>query len=47
MKVTLVNIALGNLQSSQCAAGLSGATEVNIALIVGAVDRALEGCSAG
>jgi hypothetical protein len=42
--ITLVNIALGTTQPSACADGLPDAADVNIALIIQAVNNALNGC---
>ena len=42
--ITLVNIALGNLAAGACADGLPAGVEVDIALLVGAVGNALNGC---
>jgi Tol biopolymer transport system component len=42
--ITLVNIALGNAEVADCAAGVPGGTEVNIALLVRAVGYALNAC---
>lgn len=45
--LTLVNIALGNAQPSACTSGLPAGSGVNIALIVAAVNNALNGCATG
>ena len=42
---TMVNIALGNAQVSTCANGVPTGTQVNIALLIQAVNNALNGCS--
>jgi hypothetical protein len=42
--ITLVNIALGNAQPSACAHGVPSGTDVNVALIIQAVNNALNGC---
>ena len=42
--ITLVNIALGNAQVSDCPHGVPSGTEVDIALILQAVNNALNGC---
>jgi hypothetical protein len=42
--ITLVNIALGNAQASACARGIPAGAEVNIALLVQAMNNALNGC---
>jgi hypothetical protein len=42
--ITLVNIALGNAQPSACPDGVPSGTEVDIALIIQAVNNALNGC---
>jgi hypothetical protein len=42
--ITLVNIALGTAQPSACANGVPSGGEVNIALIIKAVNNALNGC---
>jgi hypothetical protein len=44
--ITLVNIALGTAQPSACLDGVPSGAEVNIALIVQAVNNALSGCAA-
>src|SRR5205814_192038 len=43
--VTLVNIALGNAQPSACPHGIPSGADVNIALLVKAVNNALNGCA--
>ena len=43
---TLVNVALGTEDASACADGLSPAATVDIAVIVQAVNNALNGCAA-
>jgi cysteine-rich repeat protein len=45
--ITLVNIALGNAQPSACPHGVPDGAEVNIALIIQAVNAALSGCGGG
>jgi hypothetical protein len=45
--ITLVNIALGTAQPSACPEGIPSGAEVNVALIVQAVNNALSGCGAG
>src|SRR5262249_32317924 len=42
--LTLVNIALGNAQPSACPSGIPSGTQVDIALILEAVNNALSGC---
>jgi sugar lactone lactonase YvrE len=42
--LTLVNIALGNAQPSACPHGVPRGAEVNVALIIQAVNHALNGC---
>jgi len=42
--ITLVNIALGTAQPSACPHGIPGGAEVDVALIVQAVNDALSGC---
>ena len=42
--ITLVNIALGDAQPSACPLGVPNGTEVNIAVILQAVNHALNGC---
>ena len=42
--ITLVNVALGNAEPSACPHGVPDATEVNVALIIQAVNNALGGC---
>ena len=42
--LTLVNIALGNAQPSACPHGVPSGAEVNVALILQAVNAALDGC---
>jgi hypothetical protein len=44
--ITLVNIALGNTQPSACPHGISSGAEVDVALILQAVNVALTGCAA-
>lgn len=43
--ITLVNIALGTAQPSSCSDGIPSGSEVNVALIVRAVNNALNGCA--
>ena len=43
--ITLVDIALGTAQPSACASGVPSAAEVNVALIIRAVNNALSGCA--
>jgi hypothetical protein len=43
--ITLVNIGLGNAQPSACPHGVPSGTEVDIALIIQAVNNALNGCA--
>ncbi len=45
--ISLVNIALGNAQVSACAHGVPSGAEVDIALIIQAVNNALNGCGGG
>ncbi len=42
--ITLVSIALGTAQASACARGIPNGAEVNIALLIQAVNNALYGC---
>jgi len=42
--VILVNIALGNLQSSACPAGIPAGTSVDVGFIIRAVNYALSTC---
>lgn len=42
--ITLVNIALGNAQSSACPNGIPTGTRVDVALLIQAVNNALSGC---
>jgi len=42
--ITLVDIALGTAQPSACASGVPSGAEVNVGLIIGAVNNALNGC---
>jgi hypothetical protein len=42
--ITLVNIALGTAQASACPHGVPNGAEVNVALIIQAVNAALNGC---
>jgi len=42
--ITLVNIALGNVQPSACAHGVPSGTDVTVAVIIQAVNNALNGC---
>ena len=42
--ITLVNIALGNAQPSDCPHGIPPGASVDIALLIHAVDNALSGC---
>lgn len=42
--LTLVNIALGNAQPSACPHGIPSGAEVNITVIIQAVNNALNGC---
>jgi photosystem II stability/assembly factor-like uncharacterized protein len=44
--ITLVNIALGNAQPAACVNGVPGGAAVDIALIIQAVNSALNGCGA-
>jgi hypothetical protein len=43
----MVNIALGNAQPSACPHGIPSGAEVDIALIIQAVNNALSSCPAG
>ena len=45
--IVLVNIALGQADTSECAGGLPAAASVDVTLIVQAVKNALTGCAAG
>jgi hypothetical protein len=45
--ITLVNIALGNAQPSACPHGVPSGAEVNVALIIQAVNNALTDCGGG
>jgi hypothetical protein len=40
-----VNVALGNAQAEACPHGVPSGAEVNVALIIQAVNSALSGCS--
>jgi hypothetical protein len=40
----LVNIALGSAEPAACAAGIPSGSQVNVALIIQAVNNALNGC---
>jgi hypothetical protein len=42
--VTLVNIAVSTLDSSACPHGIPAGREVDVAVILQAVNNALEGC---
>jgi len=42
--IILVNVALGSALSSACPHGVPGGAEVNIALLIQAVNHALNGC---
>ena len=44
--ITLVNIILGSAQPSACAHGVPDGAAVDIALIIQAVNNALNGCGA-
>ena len=43
--ITLANVALGTAQPSACPHGVPSGAEVNVALIIQAVNKALNGCS--
>ena len=43
--ITLVNIALGTAQPSACPHGVPSGADVDVALIIQAVNNALNGCS--
>lgn len=43
--LVLVNVALGNAQASACLRGVPSGAKVDIALIIRAVNNALNGCS--
>jgi hypothetical protein len=43
--ITLVNIALGSADPAACAAGIPSGSQVNVALIIQAVNSALYGCA--
>jgi hypothetical protein len=45
--LTLVNIALGTAQPSACLHGVPSGADVNVALIIQAVNNALSDCGAG
>jgi len=45
--ITLSNIALGTAQAAECPRGIPNGAEVNVALIIQAVNHALNGCSSG
>jgi hypothetical protein len=45
--ITLVNIALGNAQASACPHGVPSGADVDVALIIQAVNAALSGCGVG
>jgi len=42
--IVLVNIALGSAEPAACAAGIPSGSQVNVALIIQAVNNALNGC---
>ena len=42
--ITMVNIALGTAQAPACPHGIPSGSEVNVALIIQAVNNALNGC---
>lgn len=42
--VTLINIALGNATAAGCPDGVPGGAEVNVAVIIQAINHALDGC---
>jgi hypothetical protein len=42
--ITLVNIALGNAQASACLHGVPSGADVDVGLIIQAVNAALNGC---
>jgi hypothetical protein len=44
--ITLVDIALGSAQPSSCPDGLPSGVQVNVALVISAVNHALNGCPA-
>jgi len=44
--ITLVNIALGTAQTSACPHGVPSGADVDVALIIRAVNVALTGCAA-
>jgi hypothetical protein len=43
--ITLVNITLGNAQPAACPRGIPPGAEVNVSLIIQAVNNALTGCA--
>ena len=45
--ITLVNIALGTADPSACPHGVPIGAEVNVAVIIQAVNSALNGCGSG
>ena len=45
--IILVNIALGNAQASTCVHGVPSGTDVTVAVIIQAVNSALNGCGVG
>jgi hypothetical protein len=45
--ITLVNIALGTAEPLACPHGVPSGTEVTVAVIIQAVNNALNGCGAG
>lgn len=45
--LTLVNMALGNAQPAACPNGVPSGAEVDIALLIQAVNNALGGCGGG
>jgi hypothetical protein len=45
--LVLVNIALGNAEASVCPYGIPSGRQVDVALIIQAVNNALNGCAAG
>jgi hypothetical protein len=45
--ITLVNLALGTVQPSACPHGIPSGAQVDIALIIQAVNNALNDCGRG
>jgi len=45
--IKLVNVFVGNAEPSACPNGVPNGTEINTALLVQAVNHALNGCGGG